>query len=100
MVITHPEQIYGQRPDPKEEAETIANNKFHVSLFREEDSKIFHKLIGVYYKFLVLFHGPVRDLWANHQDSFEDILEDFTKNFDFYFFAREYEKNFFWNLQF
>jgi hypothetical protein len=28
IVVTHPETIYGTRPDPKEEAETIANNKF------------------------------------------------------------------------
>lgn len=28
IVITHPETLYGPRQDPKEEAETIANNKF------------------------------------------------------------------------
>ena len=28
IVVTHPETIYGQKIDPKEEAETIANNKF------------------------------------------------------------------------
>ena len=51
MVITHPDTLYGGKQDPKEEAETIANNKFQVSLFREEDSKIFHKLLDAFYKY-------------------------------------------------
>ncbi len=51
IVVTHPETIYGTRVGAKEEAETIANNKFQASLFREEDSKIFHKLLDVYYKY-------------------------------------------------
>ena len=28
IVVTHPETLYGPRATPKEEAETIANNKF------------------------------------------------------------------------
>lgn len=51
IVVTHPETIYGPRIDAKEEAETIANAKFNVSLFREEDSKIFYRLLDVYYKY-------------------------------------------------
>jgi len=27
-------------------------------------------------------------------------LEDFTKSFEGYFFSKEFEKNFFWNIQF
>ena len=48
----------------------------------------------------MLFHGSVRELFNKHEDTFESILEDFTKNFDYHFFSREYEKNFFWNLSF
>ena len=27
-------------------------------------------------------------------------MEDFTLTFDSYFFSKEYEKNFFWNIEF
>ena len=100
IVITHPETIYGQKIDPKEEAETIANNKFHVSLFREEDSKIFHRLLDAFYKYFQLFHGSMRELWTKYNPNFEPILADFTKNFEYHFFAKEFERNFFWNLEF
>ena len=55
MVIQHPENIYGARKTLEEESETIANNSQsqtpskdglpHLSPFREEDTRIFHKLI-------------------------------------------------------
>jgi hypothetical protein len=102
MVIMHPEGLYGQRapPDSKEEAETIANSKFHTSLFREEDSKIFHKLLDVYHKYFMLFHGNMKPLFETQPYQFESILDDFTRNFEFHFFSREFEKNFFWNVEF
>lgn len=67
MVLTHPDTLYCGKQDAKEEAETIANTKFQVSLFREEDAKIFHKLLDVYYKYFTLFHGNMRDLWLKSQ---------------------------------
>lgn len=70
IVVTHPESLYNMKVDAKEEAETIANNKFHTSLFREEDSKIFHKLIDIFYRYFQLFHGNMRALIARHPDSF------------------------------
>lgn len=100
IVITHPETLYGPRQDPKEEAETIANNKFQVSLFREEDSKIFHKLLDIFHNYFRLFHGNMRDLWTRNQRNFESILEDFTKNFEYHYFSKEFERNFFWNVCF
>ena len=100
IVVTHPETLYGQRPDPKEEAETIANNKFHVSLFREEDSKIFYRLLDTFHNYFILFHGPMRELWNKAEEQFDNILEDFTKNFDHHFFTKEFERNFFWNIEF
>jgi hypothetical protein len=65
MVLTHPDTLYGQRqaPDSKEESETIANSKFHASLFREEDAKIFHRLLDALHKYFQLFHGPIRNLF-------------------------------------
>lgn len=98
IVITHPETLYGVRPSQKEESETIANNKFRVSMFREEDSKIFYKLLDVYYRNFCLFHGLIKDLYQKYEDTFEQVLDDFTKNFEYHFFTREFEKNFFWNL--
>ena len=102
MVLTHPENLYGQRaaPDSKEESETIANNKFHAAPFREEDSKIFHRLLDAYHRYFTLFHGEIRQLYARHPFTFEQIIADFTKNFEYHFFAREFERNFFWNLEF
>ena len=99
IVVTHPDTIYGPKIDAKEEAETIANNKFHVSLFREEDSKIFYRLLDAFYKYFSLFHGTFRDLYNAHPAAFDSILDDFTKNFEYHFFAKEYERNFFWNLE-
>ena len=100
MVITHPENLYGQRatPDSKEEAETIANNKFHTSLFREEDSRIFHRLLDAYLQYFQLFHGSIRELFE--KGNIDAIAEDFTKTFEYHFFSREFERNFFWNLEF
>jgi len=100
MVITHPETLYGQRaaPDSKEEAETIANNKFHTSLFREEDARIFHRLLDAWHQYFMLFHGKVRDALTN--EGFAEIVEDFTQTFEYHFFSREFERNFFWNLEF
>lgn len=69
-------------------------------MFREEDSRIFYKLLDAYYKFLYLFHGPIGELYEKYPDTFENIVEDFTKTFDNYFFKGEYERNFFWNLSF
>jgi len=100
MVITHPETLYGQRaaPDSKEEAETIANNKFHTSLFREEDARIFHRLLDAWHQYFMLFHGKVRD--ALGKEGFAEVVEDFTQTFEYHFFSREFERNFFWNLEF
>ena len=98
MVITHPETLYGPRQTAKEEMETIANTKFRANLFREEDSKIFYKLLDVYYRYFSLFHGTFRDLHQKHEDTFEQVMDDFTKNFEYHFFSKEFEKNFFWNL--
>lgn len=102
MVLTHPESLYGQRaaPDSKEESETIANSKFHTSLFREEDARIFHHLLDAYHKYFMLFHGSIKVLWEKQPYVFDKILEDFTRNFEFHFFSREFERNFFWNLEF
>jgi hypothetical protein len=65
IVLTHPESLYGKRatPETKEESETIANGKFHTSLFREEDSKIFHRLVDAFHKYFQLFHGSIRGLF-------------------------------------
>jgi len=102
LVLTHPDSLYGQRAqaDSKEEAETIANNKFNAAPFREEDSKIFYRLIDAYHRFFSLFHGSIRSTWDKHPTTFDQILGDFTKQFEDHFFAREYERNFFWNLEF
>lgn len=102
IVLTHPDTLYGQRaaPDSKEEAETIANNKFHAAPFREEDSRIFNRLLDAYHKYFTLFHGSIRAIWNNHPYTFQQILSDFTKNFEYHFFSREFERNFFWNLEF
>lgn len=51
-------------------------------MFREEDSKIFYKLLDTFYKFFYLFHGQIIDLFDKYPDTFASILEDFTKNFD------------------
>lgn len=103
IVLTHPDSLYGLRaaPETKEESETIANAKFHTSLFREEDAKIFHKLLDAFHRYFQLFHGPIRALFtASPPAIFEQICDDFTKNFEFHFFSREFERNFFWNLEF
>ena len=42
----------------------------------------------------------MRELWDKYNPNFEPILADFTKNFEYHFFAREFERNFFWNLEF
>jgi hypothetical protein len=47
-----------------------------------------------------LFNGSVKELFEKHPETFENIVEDFTKNFDSYFFKAEFERNFFWNLSF
>ena len=59
MVIKHPDTIYGERQSNEVEAETIANNKFHTSLFQEEDSKIFTRVLAQYHQYLCLFHGSI-----------------------------------------
>jgi hypothetical protein len=102
MVLTHPDNLYGQRAaaDSKEESETIANNKFHAAPFREEDSKIFYRLLDCYHRYFTLFHGNIRQLLEVHPFTFEQIVADFTKHFEYHFFAREFERNFFWNLEF
>ena len=73
MVLTNPDNLYVQRaaPDSTEESETIANNKFHAAPFREEDSKIFHRLLDAYHRYFTLFHGPIRILSEKHPFTFE-----------------------------
>lgn len=87
MVIQHPETLYNVKSDVALESETIANARFQTSLFREEDSKIFHKLLDTFHKAFYLFNGTIKNLFENFPDTFENIVEDFTLNFDKYFFT-------------
>lgn len=77
-------------------------------MFQEEDTRIFLKLIDAYHKYFCLFHGSITRLFDEHEKKdpvngpavFEQILIDFTQNFNKYFFVREYSRNLMWNLCF
>jgi len=52
-----------------------------------------------------MFHGSITKLYNEKMDKdkfdeFQVILDDFTNNFNRYFFAQEYAKNLMWNLCF
>lgn len=101
MVILHPDKLYAyQNTAEASKEETIANSEFQVSHFREEDSRVFHKLLDVYYNLFYLFHGKVQGLWESHNEQFAHILDDFTKSFDTYFFVADFRRNLMWNLNF
>jgi len=104
MVIQHPDTIYGERQSNDVEAETIANNKFQTSLFQEEDSKLFHKVLTQFHSFFCMFHGSLTSLVDRHFASdpalLQKIMTDFTHNFNKYFFSRDYVPNLMWNLCF
>jgi len=113
IVIQHPESLYGADParqgTPEDEesvdGETIANAKFQLSTFREEDSKILHLVVEQFYSYLQMFHGNVQEVVKKHRDDdtlsvFRDQMTDFTSNFIKYFFNQEYSPNYFWNLCF
>jgi len=54
----------------------------------------------VFYKHFFLFHGEMKVLFNNQRDNFERILEDFTKNFENYYFVADFRRNLLWNLNF
>ena len=106
IVIQHPDTLYGaQRGEDAIEGETIANTKFQHSSFREEDSRILHQVVDAYYTQLHLFHGPIKDCIQRHVGQqtmhlWRDQMTDFTRNFQKYFFTKDYISNFFWSLSF
>ena len=107
IVIQHPEGLYGAdvKDEDTIEGETIANSKFQHSMFREEDSKILKQVVEQYYSYLLLFHGKIKNCIEKHTQKqtmhlWRDQLTDFTRNFQKYFFNKDYINNFFWNLCF
>lgn len=73
VVITHPEDLYGSnkgQADKDENAlaggETIANADFQYSAFKEEDGKIFCKVINSFVNYWSLFHGPIAQCLEKH----------------------------------
>ena len=72
-----------------------------TSIFQEEDSKIFVKIIDAWHQYFCMFHGSVIETNKNFEpEDFQALLEDFTNNFKKYFFSKEYVKNLMWNLCF
>jgi hypothetical protein len=53
-----------------------------------------------------MFHGSIRTLLKKYNENsdtteqFQNVMDDFTHNFNKYFFSREYVKNLMWNLCF
>lgn len=52
-----------------------------------------------------MFHGSITKLYdaklaADELDDFKAIMDDFTHNFNKYFFSKDYVKNLMWNLCF
>ena len=51
--------------------------------------------------YFVLFHGSFRNAMSKYTpEEFKNIMNDFTVNYAKYFFTKEFNKNFFWNLCF
>lgn len=107
IVIKHPGNLYGA--DHQDSGETIANAKFQNAFFKEEDSKIFYKLLDMYYNLFTLYHHSFRKLHEKCQIScldgkgderFASIMEEFTNNFVEFFFEEDFVKNTFWNVSF
>jgi hypothetical protein len=75
VVITHPETVYGAKKTSEEEAETIANSKFQSTLFQEEDSKLFKKVLEAYHMYFCMFHGSIARMYKEKVES--DQFESF-----------------------
>jgi hypothetical protein len=74
-------------------------------MFQEEDSKLFGKVVTIYHQYFCMFHGSITKLYEEKlaKDELEDfkaIVDDFTHNFNKYFFSKDYVKNLMWNLCF
>jgi hypothetical protein len=101
MVIIHPDKLYSYQSAAEAcRDETIANQEFQISHFREEDSRVFHKLLDVWYNLFYLFHGEIGPLFESNRPVFSHICDDFTANFDSYFFIADFRRNLIWNLNF
>lgn len=83
----------------------MANSKFQSSQFQEEDSKLFNRVLDMFHEYFCMFHGSITSMYdkkleLDQFDSFQAIMDDFTQNFNKYFFSKEYVKNLMWNLCF
>ena len=61
--------------------------------------------MDAYYSQLHLFHGSIKDCIQRHvakqtMHLWRDQMTDFTRNFQKYFFTKDYISNFFWSLSF
>lgn len=59
------------------------------SLFKEEDSSIFTETLKLYYEFFVLFNNSIEFQFKRDPKELQIILNDFTFNFNKYFFIED-----------
>jgi len=69
FVLTYPDNIFGPKKTVEEEQETIANQQVSTqqSLFQEEDTRIFLKLIDAFHNYFCLFHGSMQKLLDEYE---------------------------------
>lgn len=84
LILSH-ENLYADSPE-KHEKITISNFAHTFSLFREEDTHIFTELLTLYHDLFRLFHNTMTDFFLNSPEQFKKMLNDFTINFDRYYF--------------
>jgi hypothetical protein len=62
------------------------------SLFKEEDSTIFTETLKLYYDFFVLLNNSLEYQFKKDRNELRIIMNDFTFNFNKYFFAEDLSK--------
>lgn len=71
-----------------------------MTKYKEEDAFMFRSLLDLYYETFVYFNGPIQQLFENNQDAFEFIVQDFTLQFEKYYFIRDCGKTLYNNVEF
>ena len=75
--------------DEDDPSTTISNFDPLASLFKEEDSNIFTECLKLYYDFFIMLNESFTSLFSKGREHMKIFLNDFTFNFQKYFFLSD-----------
>lgn len=77
--------------------DSISNFTPEPSLFREEDTSVFKDVLRLYYDLFCLFHHSLRILFEKDPSMLQQVLNEYSMQFDKHFFHNDWGRTYFNN---